>query len=242
VGNISQVRLEPQRQAYGAPALDADNPAKSTGGGEGGEEKEANRDAEPATSTQGVEGAKAPTETPPVASAASESKLNPDAAPFVPSSSSGDVAVPAEEDKHDDDDDDDDDEDDDDGAEGGDDGASEATKATEGNDGPLVEVTRWAERGVGQLRLLVHKPMGAGDKGILPYPRLVMRVEHVGRLILNESLLPSMAPAERVTDTSIRFVLVSATQGPQSYLVRVKTPVEAEGLLSRLNATIPHGS
>ena len=29
-------------------------------------------------------------------------------------------------------------------------------------------------------------------------PRLVMRVEHVGRLILNESLLPTTAPVAKV--------------------------------------------
>ena len=60
----------------------------------------------------------------------------------------------------------------------------------------------------------------------------------VGRLILNEILGPSTEPAERVTDTSIRLVVVTA-EGPQSYLLRVKTPVEAEGLLSRINKTIP---
>ena len=102
-----------------------------------------------------------------------------------------------------------------------------------------VETTRWAERGIGQLRLLVHKPLAAGASGALPHPRMVMRQEHVGRLILNESLLPSTAPAERVSDTSIRLVVVSAAPGPQSYLFRVKTAAESDALLARINKTIP---
>ena len=139
------------------------------------------------------------------------------------------------EDGDDDDDDDDEAEEEDEAA----DGASEATKATEGNEGPLVEVTRWAERGVGQIRLLVHKPLPPGDSGALPYPRLVMRVEHVGRLILNESLVPTTAPAVRASDTSIRLVVVSAADGPQSYLLRVKTAAEAAKLLQEINERIP---
>ena len=62
-----------------------------------------------------------------------------------------------------------------------------------------------------------------------------MRVEHVGRLILNEVLVPSTAPAQRASDTSIRLVVVSAGSGPQSYLMRVKTPAEAELLLTKIN-------
>lgn len=49
--------------------------------------------------------------------------------------------------------------------------------------------TRWAEKGVGQLRLL--GPKAASGDGSESHPRLVMRVENVGRLILNESLLPT---------------------------------------------------
>eukprot|EP00967_Tisochrysis_lutea_P000555 scaffold679_cov32-Tisochrysis_lutea.AAC.3 len=64
--------------------------------------------------------------------------------------------------------------------------------------------TRWAERGVGQLRLLVPKDATGTSK-----PRLVMRVENVGRLILNEPLLPTTAPAVRASDTSVRLALVS---------------------------------
>jgi hypothetical protein len=79
----------------------------------------------------------------------------------------------------------------------------------------------------------------AGEASAESYPRLVMRVEHVGRLILNEALRPETAPAERVTDTSIRLVVVGANAVPQSYLLRVKTPVEAGQLLRWVNATIP---
>jgi hypothetical protein len=59
------------------------------------------------------------------------------------------------------------------------------------------------ERGVGQVRLLV--PEGGGGKS---FPRLVMRVENVGRLIMNEPLLPTTAPAVRASDTSVRLALV----------------------------------
>ena len=57
-----------------------------------------------------------------------------------------------------------------------------------------------------------------------------------------ESLLPSTAPAVRASDTSIRLVVVSAENGPQSYLLRVKTAAEAELLLSKVNSTIPKPS
>ena len=100
-------------------------------------------------------------------------------------------------------------------------------------------MVRWAERGVGSLRLLKHKPFPRGDDRPLPYPRVVMRVEQTMRLILNEHLLPLMAPAERVSDCSIRLVLLSAATGAQSYLLRVKTASEATELLTKVNATIP---
>jgi len=61
----------------------------------------------------------------------------------------------------------------------------------------------------------------------------------VGRLILNESLLPSTAEAARVSDTSLRLVLVNAKLQPQSYLIRVKTPVEMEGVRKAINSHIP---
>ena len=246
------MRLEPARQAYPAPAPEPKTSAEAA----------AAATAAAATAAAAEDGEAAPPEAGSPAEAAAPvgapvdpkaSSLNPEAKPFVPAAASAPAAAPAAsapagadkgggdrdgEDGDDDDDDDDEAEEEDEAA----DGASEATKATEGNEGPLVEVTRWAERGVGQIRLLVHKPLPPGDSGALPYPRLVMRVEHVGRLILNESLLPSMAPAERVSDTSIRFALVSAVQGPQSYLLRVKTPVEAEQLVSQINATIPQAA
>jgi len=96
--------------------------------------------------------------------------------------------------------------------------------------------TRWAERGVGQVRLLV--PSGAS--GASSVPRLVMRVENVGRLILNEPLLPSTAPAVRASDTSVRLALVSTELTPHTYLLRVKMPAEAEALLRMINEHIPN--
>ena len=114
-----------------------------------------------------------------------------------------------------------------------------AASAAAASSGDASEpATRWVERGVGSLRLLVPKA-AAGEASAESYPRLVMRVEHVGRLILNEALRPETAPAERVTDTSIRLVVVGANAVPQSYLLRVKTPVEAGQLLRWVNATIP---
>ena len=59
------------------------------------------------------------------------------------------------------------------------------------------QAARWTERGVGQLRLLVPKDGGAASAQ--QHPRLVMRVEHVGRLILNESLVPSTGVCTGVT-------------------------------------------
>jgi len=86
---------------------------------------------------------------------------------------------------------------------------------------------------VGQLRLLVPRD-GAG------VPRLVMRVEHVGRLILNEPLLPSTATPVRASDTAVRVALVSSLERqPVSYLLRVKMPQEAEALLRAISSHIP---
>ena len=93
-------------------------------------------------------------------------------------------------------------------------------------------MTKWAERGVGQLRLLVHKVPAEH------HPRLVMRVEHVGRLILNEVILPMNDHAVRVSENSIRLVVVSGASDAQSYLFRVKTATEAELLLSKMNGLI----
>jgi len=145
---------------------------------------------------------------------------------------SGSKAATADGDADGDDDDDDDD---------GDDGEP-AKPVEEEAGGEEVEVTKWAEKGVGQVRLLVPKP-GRGEEAPA-CPRLVMRVEHVGRLILNQPLRPTTAPAERVSDTSIRLVVVSAgaddsTPQIQSYLFRVKTPAEAEMLVSHINSSIP---
>ena len=160
------------------------------------------------------------------ATAAKDSKLNPEAEPFVPAGSPAASSKPKDDkpEKSDDDDDDDD--------------ADEKPAQPEEPTAPeeLVETTRWAERGIGQLRLLVHK--NAPESGV--NPRVVMRQEHVGRLILNESLLPTTAPAARVSDTSIRLVLVDSTStSPQSYLLRVKTPAEGSALLKGINDTIP---
>ena len=248
-----EVRFEPARPpSFPAAAGGADDdqvaPAAAAQGGEDAPAEAA--DADPAAEVPSANAAgaassaaAAPAAAP--AAASSSSTLNPHAAPFVPATANGGATATKadgkskEADGDDDEEEDDDDDDDDEAAGGGDDAASATTKATEANEGPLVEVTRWAERGVGGLRLLVHKPLPPSDNGPLPYPRLVMRVENVGRLILNEHLLPTMAPAERVSDTSIRLVLLSAAAGPQSYLLRVKTANEAADLIARINSTIP---
>ena len=251
--------LDPADESAGSPA-NAPSPAAEGAapapsaqyGANGSAGTDAGAGAAPVTAPSAPDGAAvgAPVTALPVSS--SSSTLNPHAAPFVPSAagatsaaigkgtmSAGAAGRGDDEGNHDDDDEDDDDDDDDDAAGGGDDGASATTKATEANEGPLVEVARWAERGVGSLRLLKHKPLPRGDERQLPYPRLVMRVEQTMRLILNEHLLPLMAPAERVSDCSIRLVLLSAATGPQSYLLRVKSASEATELLTKVNATIP---
>lgn len=92
-----------------------------------------------------------------------------------------------------------------------DDAADSAKPVEEYLGGEEVEVTKWAEKGVGQVRLLVPKQASSRGEDGHAYPRLVMRVEHVGRLILNQPLGPTTAPAERVSDTSIRLVVVSAS-------------------------------
>ena len=65
-----------------------------------------------------------------------------------------------------------------------------------------------------------------------------MCVEHVGRLILNEVILPMNDHAVRVSENSIRLVVVSGASDAQSYLFRVKTATEAELLLSKMNGLI----
>ena len=71
------------------------------------------------------------------------------------------------------------------------------------------------------------------------YRAQTMAAQHeAGETDLNVVLPPSTAAAARVADTSIRLVVVEGG-APQSYLLRVKTAVEAEQLLARLNATIP---
>ena len=142
--------------------------------------------------------------------------------------------------------DDDDDEDDDNDA---DEESSKPSVLQEDTGAEEMEVTRWSEKGVGQLRLLVPKSSVVGSvqggiAGSTAVPRLVMRVEHVGRLILNEPLRPTTAPAERVSDTSIRLVVVSAQSEAsqpqvQSYLFRVKTAAEADALICQINNSIP---
>jgi len=126
--------------------------------------------------------------------------------------------------------------------------ASDASEVDDGDeDAPAADDTpRWLERGVGQCRLLLPKARAAaGHTGSAPElsrPRLVMRVEHVGRLILNEVLLASTAPAARATETSLRLVTVNAALQPQSYLLRVKMPSEAKDLLDAINSHIPPDS
>ena len=221
-----EVRLEPARP-FPAIVPEVDT-TKLSSTDEVDEAPAAEPAAEPAAAP-----AAAPATAPEALASSAEVALGAEAA---------DASKPAADDDEEDEGGDDED-DDDDGC-----GVSEATtKATDGEpplpepvDGPMTEVTRWVESGVGQLRLLVHKPLPKGSDEPLPYPRLVMRVELVHRLILNEPLLPSMAPAERVSDTSVRFVMLSASNGqPQSYLLRVKLPGDAEQLLSKINANIP---
>ena len=106
---------------------------------------------------------------------------------------------------------------------------------------PKLISTRWVERDVGQLRLLVPKAEGS-TMAHSRRPRLVMRVEHVGRLILNEFLLPSMAMPVRASDTSLRLVLISAELQPVSYLLRVKMTAEANALCEIICSHISRGS
>ena len=217
-----EIRMESKR-----PPVTSEE-AKANDGEEGAA---AGADADkPATAE--AEAAAKPADAAP-AVAAKDSKLNPDAQPFVPKAADAAAAPAAARtgDKGDD-------EDEDEGEDEGDDDDKPAQPEEPAGEEELVETTRWAERGIGQLRLLVHKPLSGGSS--TPFPRVVMRQEHVGRLILNETLHPTTAPAARVTDTSIRIVLVdSASTVPQSYLLRVKTPAEGAALLARINETIP---
>ena len=106
------------------------------------------------------------------------------------------------------------------------------------SEGAALEA-RWGERGVGQLRLLLPK---AGSKDGASYPRLVMRVENVGRLILNCSLLPSTRPPARVSETNLRLAFLTPERQTVSYLLRVKAPAEASALISAIETNIPSGS
>eukprot|EP00966_Prymnesium_polylepis_P026205 604166-Prymnesium_polylepis.1 len=157
-----------ERRRVTAPAR-AEEGGEGTDGAKGADGEEANAD-EPV--------------------AAQGSKLNPNAAAFVPAAAAAEGAKdeggkegkegakeegaegakPAAKPKAaegEGEGDDDDDDDDDDG---------EATKPVEEEaGGEEVEVTKWAEKGVGQVRLLVPKS-GRGEEGACP--RLVMRVEH----------------------------------------------------------------
>ena len=238
-----EVRMEVVRKDEKHP----DAPDLAEGGGGGGDG---------AATVEADDAAKSDAATTAPATDAKRSSLNPDAKPFVPAgggaaADAGAAAAggeageagkkkdeaskgaAAKDDEGGGGEEEDDEEDD-----------NKPAAVPEDASGPLQEVTRWAERGVGQLRLLVHKSSvaagGTGTGASVPFPRLVMRVEHVGRLILNEALLPSTAPAQKVSDTSIRLVVVSAAAaGPQSYLFRVKTPAEAAQLLDFINKTIP---
>jgi hypothetical protein len=224
----AQVRMEPIRRSVPASG-------ESKGGDDapttGGKESDTPASGQPVgVDKSGGAGA-----------AGGSEELNPDAKPLVTTAASD---APSEEqgdlergDGDDGDNEDDDDDDDDDESPG--DSEAKVAQAEAPSSDEAVETTRWAERGVGQLRLLVPKPLAPGASAPPPHPRLVMRVEHTLRLILNESLLPSTAPAERVSDTSIRLVVVNSTGTPQSFLMRVKTAAEGEQLLARINATIP---
>ena len=244
-----EVRMEPRRRVLPAAAQGADAPASAEAqGSEGGAPSPAA--VAPADESAAGDAAAAPASAP-----AASSVLNPLAKPFVPagaeSGSKGGAASSGDDGEDGGDADvaaaaaaDDEDDDGKGASEAAGKGAAEGEAEADGT-GEKEETTRWVERGVGQLRLLVHKTAAAtagaaqAKQASAPFPRLVMRVEHVGRLILNESLLPSMAPAERASETSVRLVLVSASAGPQSYLLRVKTPVEAETLVERINSTRP---
>ena len=104
-------------------------------------------------------------------------------------------------------------------------------------DDDAAKATRWVERGVGYLRLLL--PKAAEDGAEKRRPRVVMRVENVGRLILNAPLLPTTAPAQKARDRSIRLVLVNAQEKlPPSYLLRVREPKEADDLLQAITENI----
>ena len=119
--------------------------------------------------------------------------------------------------------------------------SSEAAPAAAPDDaaGAAVQLEpRWSERGVGQLRLLLPKSQSSASDSSR-CPRLVMRVEHVGRLILNEMLLPSTAPVAKASETSLRLVLVDTTKQPRSYLIRVKMAAEAEATRTAINSHIP---
>ena len=51
--------------------------------------------------------------------------------------------------------------------------------------------------------------------------------------------LPTTAPAQKASDRSIRLVLVNAQEKlPQSYLLRVREPKEADDLLQAINENI----
>mmetsp|Transcript_40705 Transcript_40705/g.100745 ORF Transcript_40705/g.100745 Transcript_40705/m.100745 type:complete len:429 (+) Transcript_40705:113-1399(+) len=142
-------------------------------------------------------------------------------------------------------------------SEGKEEGAPGAEGAPAAAAAPNAPATRWVERGVGALHLNVHNPPpspaasefvpgapahAAGALKKRP-PRLVMRVEHVGRLILNMQLLPSMPPPAKVSETSIRVNSLGnalgewpADETPPSFqcLIRVKTAPEAVALLQAL--------
>jgi len=109
----------------------------------------------------------------------------------------------------------------------------------EGVGDDLME-TRWLERGVGQVKLLMPKGGGGEDSTA----RLVMRVENVGRLILNAPLLASTTLVERPTDNTLRLVLYSSESTsascakPGHFVLRVKIPAEAEALQAAINKCV----
>ena len=228
-----EVRMERPRPSYAATA-DSKSDEAPPAAKEGSEEAVGADAADEAAGEAGASPAAVTQSDSPAVKEGSASTLNPNAKPFVPAAADAADAKSGGEGEE--------------GEEGDDeeeDRAARLKKEAEAEEeagvGEPVETTRWAERGVGQVRLLVHKGNSGGEGDPAPHPRMVMRVEHVGRLILNEALPPSTAPAVRASDTSIRMV-VSAADGPQSFLLRVKTTAEAEQLLARINGIIPKAS
>lgn len=98
---------------------------------------------------------------------------------------------------------------------------------------------RWRERGVGQLKLNVHKETKRA--------RLLMRTEATLRLTMNAPLFPEFK-IDRASERSVRFHCISAEQDQQpkgtSFLVRFSTEDDANRLITAVNRWkgVPSGS